>query len=195
LCEAQAAGRIPRWQLFLSLLRGLLIEPEKAGEKRRTLGDLIREAAGFGRFEVLGADRLSVLRSIEREKDAQRVALEDETAREAQRRLAHLGLRIVTAGSDVGDHIRVGERVMLFANQSPMLAELVRRTSFADLATGIGSWTHCLMQAPAAAHWGPARFPYGFQRAVALPLELVLAGMVGEDAEGTAAAWEGFDDR
>jgi hypothetical protein len=194
LCEGMAAGRMPRWQHFLILLRGLLIEPEQAGQERRLLGDLLREGAGYGRFEVIGVDRLGMPRSALRESEAQRVAANDEGALKAQRRLDFLGIRVVIANQDVG-HIRQGERVVVVANQSPMLASLVRQTAFADLAAGTGAWAHCLLQAPATVAWGAVRFAYGVARAVALPLDLALAGMVGEDAEGTAAAWEAYNDR
>lgn len=171
LLREEREERAASFDRFLAYLLGLSVDPMRKGEWR-TLLELVQLAAGYGKTP-------EALRRTEA--NAQQSAATDDDAIDAQRQLSRMGIKI---GRDAD-----GERIFLVANQSPVLADLLRGTYWAGLPGRTSPWAKLLLRAPEASAIGSVRFASGHGRAVELKLSWVLRGTVGPDPEGEVVRW------
>jgi hypothetical protein len=111
--------------------------------------------------------------------EAERKSQED-YAVAAQEALWKYGLKIVnTHRSTKNPHIR---RWLAVANSHPGLARIFERSHWSSIAGSPGGWRNALMRTPDAELSGHSvRFGGVVSRAVLLPLDSVLAGLVGPE--------------
>jgi hypothetical protein len=172
LLREERAERTASYDRFLQYLLALSVDPMRKGEWR-TILELIKLYAGYG--STPEAERRV-------ESDAMRYAATDDQAIDAGRQLSRLGIRI---GRDDN-----GDRTLLIAYQSPVLAEMLRGTFWAGLPGRSSPWAKLLLRAPEARTVHPVRFASGVARAVELKLGWVLRGVVGPDPEAELVRWE-----
>jgi hypothetical protein len=174
MLQEEQHERQPGYQRFLDHLLGLSVDPLRKGEWR-TLLELVKLAAGYGMTPE--AERRVP-------SEAARIAKSDDAAIDAQRQLSRLGMKI-------GTDSETGDCVLWIANQSTALSEMLRGTIWAGVPGRTSAWSKLLQRAPRARVTGVGiRFSSGFSRAVQLPLDFVLRGIVGPDPQGVAEAWE-----
>lgn len=176
LLRDERAERSRSYESFLSHVFGLSIDPMRKGEWRTVL-EMLKQAGGYG-----------VTADAERrvESDAMRYAATDDAAIDAARQLSRLGLRIVKDDA-------TGERYLVVAHQSPVLAEMLRGTQWAGLPGRASPWARLLGRAPGAVSTDyPVRFASGTSRATQLPLGWVLRGVVGPDPEAEQVRWDAW---
>jgi hypothetical protein len=173
MLREERSDRQKSFDRLLGYLLGLSVDPLRKGEWR-TLLELLKQAAGYGATPE--AERRV-------ESEAARIAKSDDAAIDAQRQLSRLGLRI-------GRDADTGDRVLLIANHSTVLAEMLRGTKWAGLPGRTSPWAKILLRAPGAQTVGGVRFASGMSRAVQLPLGWVLRGIVGPDPEAERSVWD-----
>jgi hypothetical protein len=173
LLDEERYERMASYERFLSHLFGLSIDPMRKGEWR-TILEVIKEAAGYGRTE-LASQRV--------ESEAIRTMASDLEAQDAQRQLSRIGIKIHQEKT-------TGDVKLLIANQCTALSELLRGTHWAGVFGNASPWSRLLARAPDAECLEVQRFASGRSRAVSLPMVWVLRGLVGPDPAGQLAAWE-----
>jgi hypothetical protein len=172
--QSDRAERQPSYQRFLDHVLGISVDPMRKGEWRTVL-ELVSQAAGYG---VTAEARSRV------PQEAARIAGSDEGAKDAQRQLSRIGMR-------VGADPETGDALLSIANQSTVLGEMLRGTIWAGVPGRSSPWATLLLRAPGAApSTSGIRFSSGYSRAVNLKLEFVLRGMVGPDPESAAQGWD-----
>lgn len=174
------ADQRPEGLACLERMTGTLIDAFGRGE-RRTIGELLRVAAGFGPAPI-GDDDMPGLPRMERSDTAAAVhAATDENAREASRVLRRYGLKITYSPNG-----RVPrERMLAIANTNPLLQQDVfRATPWGGMVGASSAWQHPLARLPGALPGGSVRFVGPTTRVTLLPLETVL----GRDEDTGAAA-------
>jgi hypothetical protein len=173
------ADEAPTWRRCLDHLLAVQVDPMKRGE-RRPVGSLVLQASGYG-------DGMTRTREQE-EADALDPAMRGEATAARQSSLpealtAHdqlraMGLRI---DRDVLEDAPA-TRFLAVANGHPGLSEVFRGTDWASEPGRPGAWRQALGRAPGAQVVGYAtRFRGVASRAVLVPLEAAIAGLVGAE--------------
>lgn len=169
---------LPDHSHMINHIRGSVADPYRAGE-RKPIGEVIRQAAGFGLIQLGAQQELGLLSEPKKrsEEDAQHFAERDDGALEAQRTLMGYGMKVVGETDPATMRLR---RYVAVANQSASLNELLRGTHWAGQSGAAGMWRRVLSRAPGAVPTDNALyFRDGRHRAVLVPLEAFL----GEEAE------------
>jgi hypothetical protein len=172
------AEETPEWRRCADHSLGVHAEPFRRGE-RRLIGSMLLEGTGYGRGDVSTAGLVDPSRRSPEE--AGRIAGDDHNALDALNGLAAIGIRVMHgAFPQLRD-----TRGVAFANNHPGLFEVFKGTHWGSVPGVSGPWRHALLRAPEAYESKrPVRFKGRTSRAVVLPLECVLAGLVGSDEEG-----------
>lgn len=179
--KAHKTEEKPEWRRCLDHILDQPVDVFRRGEQR-TLGEWLQEAAGYGRTEIVPEfNALPGVKPHQRtEAQAADEAQRSEAAREASSVLARCGLRLW--GGE-------GQRWLFVANQSVRLREFFRGLRWEGLPGGTGGWRQPLLRAPGAKVAATGMRVAGtVTKGVILPLEVVLAGMVGMSHEEAAAA-------
>ena len=150
---------MPAWRDCLVAVQSASTELDGRRGDRVLVGRLLRQAGGDGASG-------SGLRLVADAGEAVAAPVPSADQAAAIARLAALGIRIV----DVD-----GRRWLAVANHAAGLAQLLERSAWRE-----GRWREALRQAPEARLLPTTRFADFTSRAVAIPLELALEGLVGD---------------
>ena len=172
ILEMQRTEEAPDGEHVVNHLCDSLVEPWRGGEKR-PIGELIRQAAGYGVARIGVAAQLApTAPEAMSEADAERVAQHDDAAREAARALANFGMKRLLLPSPITAE---PAWVVAIANSSPALQEIFRGTHWQGMSGTLGGWRQPLSRLPGAFPAPvPVRFRGSTQRAVCVPQALFL---------------------
>ena len=174
---AHRADEAPTWRRCHDHMLAVPVDPMKRGEKR-PIGSLVLQASGYGDASSRSPeqdDGAGLDPAMRPEATAARLSTTPE-ALTAHDQLRAIGLRI---DCQVPDQ-QPGQRFLAVANGHPLLSEVYAKTDWGSQPGRPGAWRQALARTPGATQTGSAtRFRGVASRAVLVPLEAVLAGLVG----------------
>jgi hypothetical protein len=165
----------PEWRGCSDHLMAQPHDPYRRGE-RQQIGALMLQGTGYGRGEVAAEGLVDGSRRSVGE--ATRYAQTDHNAGDALNALALVGIRILPGAFR---HLE-DRRGVAIANNHPALIEIFKSTHWAGIHGATGPWRQALLRAPDAYETqGTIRFRGKVSRAVVVPLQAMLAGLVGSE--------------
>ena len=178
---SERAGHVPAYRQVFDCILGVVAEPFNA-----TVLHEIAEASGYGCDGDANAFEGVTYHRTERE--AIRHAENDPAARRAQRRIGQLGFRVL--GNEPG------QRRLAIAPSAPERERLLERTGYAQLLQRGLTVGNTVIHAPGAERHASTKWFHGLgpKHCVTVPLDLVIGGLVGNDPEGVAEAWDEASD-
>jgi hypothetical protein len=174
--QRHLADQQPEFRRCTDYLLALMIAPWRAGEWHG-VGNIVVRASGFAEpKDALNGAGDPLMRS---DAEAETRAMDD-YATAAADALTKYGIKIVnTYRSEGSPQIR---RWLAVANSHPALSRLFERSHWSAIPGSPGGWRNALLRTPDAELSGHVvRFGGVVSRAVMLPLESVLAGLVGPE--------------
>lgn len=188
-----AAEEAPEWRRCLDHLLATVVDPYRRGE-RLAVGQLLLQAAGYQTAGVsqreikaqADAERASghappIDQTMRPDPEAAEMADRDDDAKRAARALGAIGIRVMWRKAHEDDDR--AQRFLAVANTHPALSDVFRSTHWAAAPGLPGPWRTALARTPGAAVLANCtRFAGVAQRAVLVPLEAALAGLVGPES-------------